>query len=145
MSKDKRKKKVPNKFKSNGCNCVPDLNLEKCCRVHDFRYWSHPHRLSYFERKEADQEFRDCIKEKGHPYIAVLYYLGVRLFGWLFYYTDPRGKNKGQDPEWIAKREKRKAERKSELQEFKKKRKEEKKARLSRRDNRRIKALSSKK
>jgi hypothetical protein len=76
---------IPEDFESDGCTCVPDLNLSDCCRQHDYDYYSEKH--CYRNRKEADKRMYRCVKSKGRPFIAILYYLGLRLFGWLFFYT----------------------------------------------------------
>ena len=67
------------------CSFVPNFNFEKCCHAHD-EFYSNGGDEYY--RKYVDICFKMCIKEKGHPIIAQIYYFGVRLFGWMrFNYT----------------------------------------------------------
>ena len=67
-----------------GCSCVPDINekIRACCDAHDVAYW---YGGTKQQRKQADHEFRQCAKDAGHPFIAGLYYIGVRMGGvpWL--------------------------------------------------------------
>jgi len=67
-----------------GCSCVPDINdkIRACCDAHDVAYWYGGTRQ---QRKQADQDFKECVITAGHPFIAGLYYAGVRMGGvpWL--------------------------------------------------------------
>lgn len=67
-----------------GCSCVPDINekIRACCDAHDVAYWLGGTRA---QRKQADQAFRQCARDAGHPVIAAIYYMGVRMGGvpWL--------------------------------------------------------------
>jgi hypothetical protein len=65
-----------------GCSYTPDFNFYDCCSMHDIDYDKGGTKQ---ERKKADQYLRDCIKAHGHPYKAYIYYMGVRLFGWMFF------------------------------------------------------------
>jgi hypothetical protein len=72
----------PHAFKSDGCSCWPDGDWLECCVKHDLLYWAGGARE---ERKNADIELRNCIAEKGHPVVAQVMFLGVRIGGvwWL--------------------------------------------------------------
>ena len=77
--------KVCRKIKPDGCTLVPDFDFRSCCDQHDVEY-----RLQVVSRKEADQRLRACIRSSGHPLKAELYYLGVRLFGGIFWFRNRR-------------------------------------------------------
>ncbi len=64
------------------CSFVPDHSsgIHNCCDVHDKRYSS-----GIMKRVTADRKFRECITTTSHPVIAWIYWVGVRLFGWIFY------------------------------------------------------------
>jgi len=68
-------------FVSDGCTMAPDLTFSDCCYEHDIYYVT-----GAVNRKEADRCLRKCIAAKGFPVLAWIYWLGVRLFGWVFYY-----------------------------------------------------------
>lgn len=57
---------------------APDFDFGYCCDNHDARYWSGG---SAEQRKRADQAFRACIVEAGHPVTAGIYYYAVRMGG----------------------------------------------------------------
>jgi hypothetical protein len=67
------------------CSFVPDLDVGDCCMAHDIAYQIGGDRA---DRLIADQELRDCILGHNRPIVAVIYYTGVRLFGWLFFNWD---------------------------------------------------------
>lgn len=77
--------KVCRVFKSDGCTLAPDFNFRPCCDDHDYDYSKQCR-----TRIEADKALRDCIKKAGHPVKAHIYYIGVRLFGGLFWYRKRR-------------------------------------------------------
>jgi hypothetical protein len=52
--------------------------------VHDVFYQFSKELRSFIKRKEVDQEFYHILKRDGLR-LAEVYYLGVRLFGWLFW------------------------------------------------------------
>ncbi len=64
------------------CSFVPDHNKEvhTCCELHDTGYSS-----GSDSRVSLDSKFRQCIISSGHPVLAWVYWIGVRLFGWAFY------------------------------------------------------------
>jgi len=85
-------------FKSDGCSCFPDGNWVDCCIAHDKKYWVGGLRK---DRIRADAELMSCVSLKGHPVIAILMYIGVRIggvsflptsFRWGFGYKWPRYK-----------------------------------------------------
>lgn len=70
------------KSNSDGCTGVPDFNFRKCCERHD-RDYSHASSLT---RRQADLGLKACISQYTlTPIIPTVYYVGVRLFGWIFY------------------------------------------------------------
>ena len=66
------------KLRGDGCNDAPDLNFRLCCERHDRAYavGGRPSR-----RKHADAVLRYCISSHGHPILAWVYWIAVRLFG----------------------------------------------------------------
>ena len=66
------------RFKSDGCTDAPDMNFKKCCVIHDYDYTVGGNEL---DRIKADKKLLLCIKNNGHPILAIIYYLVVRLFG----------------------------------------------------------------
>lgn len=96
-----RGEQPPRPFKTDGCTLAPDIDFICCCVEHDFIYWQGG---TIEERREADMVFRQCIIDKGHPYLANVYYAGVRIFGspylpvywrWGFGWPYGRGYEKG--------------------------------------------------
>ena len=63
---------------TDGCTLSPDFNFTSCCQAHDAAYWRGG---SCEERRKADEALRSCIIEKGHPALASLYYMTVRMTG----------------------------------------------------------------
>lgn len=63
-----------------GCTLFPDENYTSCCDSHDKHY------ATGTSRSQADQELRECIIKAGHPYMAWIAWIGIRLFGWPFWY-----------------------------------------------------------
>jgi len=62
---------------TDGCSGVPDFNLKACCAEHDF-YYNYDVDVT---RWEADAMFYQCIRDHHRPFIAAVYWAGVRLFG----------------------------------------------------------------
>lgn len=56
----------------------PDGDYGECCIAHDRDYFVGGTKA---ERKASDKRLRDCVRAKGHKYIAPLMYLGVRIGG----------------------------------------------------------------
>lgn len=61
-----------------GCTLFPEGNWHDCCVVHDQAYTIGG---GYRKKMEADIELMRCVAEKMHPYIAMIMFIGVRLFG----------------------------------------------------------------
>ncbi len=61
----------------------PEGNWAECCAMHDRRYSN-----MRITRRQADTLLYRCIKRKKNKYIASIYYIGVRAFGWYFYNKD---------------------------------------------------------
>ena len=68
-------------FVTDGCSMSPDLEFSACCVEHDINYAT-----GDITRAEADRKLRQCIAAKGYPYLSIVYWMGVRLFGWMPYY-----------------------------------------------------------
>lgn len=65
------------------CTGAEGFNHEtqSCCERHDEAYAS----TSYMSRRDADLHLMICVARRGMPYRAMLLYIAVRMFGWLFY------------------------------------------------------------
>ena len=87
---------IPADFVSDGCSFFPDGNYRACCVEHDKTYYFGGTKQ---ERKDADRLLRDCVRAKGHRFLAPAMYLGVRIGGVAFLPTPFRwgfGKKKPQ-------------------------------------------------
>lgn len=67
---------------TNACTNVPDFDFADCCDQHDICYCMGGNEDA---RVACDEALRDCIAGRGHPWLAELYYLGVRAFGRSFF------------------------------------------------------------
>lgn len=71
-------------FASDGCSRFPDGTREDrklwchCCLQHDKAYWKGG---SKEQRKVADAELKNCVKDAGRPKTAALMQFGVRAGG----------------------------------------------------------------
>jgi len=70
---------LPIILKSDGCSFFPDGDYFSCCEKHDLDYAYSP------SRSHSDLELRKCITRDGHPVLAWIIWLGVRLFGYPFW------------------------------------------------------------
>lgn len=87
-------------FRPDGCSGIPDGPYSECCNEHDFYYvyrgkyqW-----LAYRNNEElvahteplrrvtADRILHECMKRHEDPLFSKFVYLGVRAFGWIFWY-----------------------------------------------------------
>jgi len=75
---------VNGKKRDFGCSLFPEGNWHECCVAHDYAYCEGGTRQ---DRKKADIQLMRCVALKGHPHIAYLMFLGVRLFGGPFFPT----------------------------------------------------------
>lgn len=68
-------------FTTDGCSRWPDDSWLSCCIVHDISYWCGG---SKEDRKDADQEFMQCVNNKT-DIMGNIMYAGVRMGGspWL--------------------------------------------------------------
>lgn len=64
------------------CTGVPEFNIAHCCAQHDIAYESGG---TWQDRLTDDRVFRNCIWQNGEPVLAIIYFLGVRAFGWIFW------------------------------------------------------------
>lgn len=68
-------------FSYDGCTAVPDFDFgSDCCGEHDYHYQD-----KNITRAEADKRLRECIQKKGYIVLPWVYWLGVRVFGGLFW------------------------------------------------------------
>ena len=74
--------RLPHDLLGGQCSFAPDLDIGFCCDAHDEAYQRGGSRR---DRLAADRELRYCLWRAGRPLAAQIYYLGVRLFGWLFF------------------------------------------------------------
>ena len=91
---------IMKKFKSDGCSMFPDGHWVDCCYWHDKKYYEGG---TSKDRSKADWDMLGCVWDKGHPIVAIVMHLGVRLFGagilptpfrWGFGHKWPRSKPK---------------------------------------------------
>lgn len=75
------------------CTLWPDGNYGKCCERHDKAYFKGG---TQCDRLAADRSLRECVRMKGHPWIAQIMYIGVRLFG-APWFPSPYRWGKGRD------------------------------------------------
>lgn len=59
-----------------GCTGVPDFDFKDVCDRHDLDYAIGG---TEFDRRRADQALRQGILERGHPILARVYFVGVRV------------------------------------------------------------------
>lgn len=69
-------------FTSDGCTLWPDGPWGGCCVAHDYAYWKGG---TAKMRKQADKDLRDCVAARGYPVIGWVMYVGVRLFGSVYW------------------------------------------------------------
>ncbi len=76
------------KKKTNYCTCFPEGDWYDCCWQHDHDCILAKEYDSYQMRLDADKKLEDCVKSKGHPFVAEVMYIGVRIwantFWWIF-------------------------------------------------------------
>ncbi len=73
--------KMIRQFASDGCTMAPDLVFYDCCVSHDVFYAT-----GEVSRAEADRQLKRCIHSKGHKFLSLIYWLAVRVYGWIPYY-----------------------------------------------------------
>jgi hypothetical protein len=90
----------PHRFTTDGCSAYRDARWRGCCIKHDVAYW-----CGALVRREADQEFRDCVRSESSALNAGLMYTGVRLgggrfapFPWRYGYGYPWPHRKPAEP-----------------------------------------------
>lgn len=69
-------------FRSDGCTLAPDLWFRDCCEAHDRAYWAGG---TAEDRKAADAELYRCLRARGAPILAWVYWGAVRLAGHRFW------------------------------------------------------------
>lgn len=80
------------KFNSDKAKCsfFPEGNWHRCCVKHDESYY---YGGTWAKRMKVDRKLYYCVKSKGHPFIALFMYYGVRFSGWPFWsrvYSGPK-------------------------------------------------------
>lgn len=68
------------KYYCTGLKNAPD-DINSCCHQHDRDYGS----KGKVTRAEADRRLRDCMLKQGYTIKAWLFWIIVRLFGWIFW------------------------------------------------------------
>lgn len=63
----------------NGCTSFVDGAWRLCCDLHDQAYSEQLPKLF------SDLDLASCVTAQGYPGIALVMFLAVSLFGWLFY------------------------------------------------------------
>ena len=63
-----------------------DVPFLYCCDEHDLAYEEGG---GWKDRWLADRRFRECIRESGRPARAWLFWIAVRLCGWLYWRGTP--------------------------------------------------------
>lgn len=81
------KKKSKKKIKSDGCTMWLDGPWHDCCVKHDLKYYEGGTERS---RMKADIDMLRCAAKTGHPYMAIIMFIGVRLFGSKYWPTRMR-------------------------------------------------------
>lgn len=74
----------PEGYRPDGCSMFPDGDWGECCVAHDRDYFVGGTKA---ERKASDTRLRKCVRAKGHKYISVIMYYGVRIGGVAFLQT----------------------------------------------------------
>ena len=64
-----------------GCTLFPDHGIGPCCERHDRAY-----ARANLSRSEADRDLLLCGVQSGHPWRAIVAFIGVRMFGWVRWY-----------------------------------------------------------
>ena len=59
-----------------------DIPWRDCCVEHDKEYWMGG---TWWERRKADEQLRQCVSRQGYPTMGWLMYLGVRVGGSPFF------------------------------------------------------------
>lgn len=77
MARDNRKP-----FASDGCTLAPEGWWHECCVAHDFSYSQGG---TSEDRAAADGRLYECLKAKGAPIAAWVYWAAVRLAGHHFW------------------------------------------------------------
>ena len=67
---------------SDGCTMWPDGNYVSCCHEHDESYAKGG---TWRDRLKADWKLAKCVKDKKHPVVAPLMFVGVRILGSLLW------------------------------------------------------------
>lgn len=68
---------------TNGCSFWPDGNYLSCCEQHDVAYLVGG---NWLDRWQADLELAKCVKRSHSSWMAGLMFLGVMVFGVLFFH-----------------------------------------------------------
>ena len=72
-------------FRTDGCTLWPDGDWKDCCVEHDRAYWRGGR---YRARLAADRALFRCVRARAGFAVALVMYVGVRVFG-AFYWPFP--------------------------------------------------------
>ncbi|ARB89445.1 hypothetical protein A6J38_02410 [Haemophilus influenzae] len=71
---------MPKKHYCTGWRKAP-TNINSCCHQHDRDYGIH----GTISRADADKRLRECLIAQRYPFKAWIFWVIVRLLGWIFY------------------------------------------------------------
>lgn len=66
--------------KKDYCTFFFEGNWSDCCWTHDEKVLLAREYKSRIMRLEADEDLKECVKQKGHPIIANIMFIGVRFW-----------------------------------------------------------------
>ena len=60
---------------------IKDYDISGCCMIHDDDYMN-----ADVSRKDADEHLKICVNNTTGTRLGDIMFLGVRIFGWIFWY-----------------------------------------------------------
>ena len=75
------RREPPADYRGDGCTFFPDGDYHGCCFEHDKAYFRGGTKA---ERRAADDMLYQCVRAKGHKYLAPIMWMGVRIGGGAF-------------------------------------------------------------
>ena len=67
-------------MQDNRCSYFPNGNWLECCVWHDLVCEDSRLQKSSSMRLKADKALRTCVSAKGHPAVALIMYIGCRVY-----------------------------------------------------------------